>query len=84
MYFLATGRILRPEETAAHVPEEVREFDRLRAEGFIQEVFFLRPGPGVVNVVEAASREDAEAKLAQLPFASLGLMEFELAEVTRH
>ncbi|MEV6897127.1 hypothetical protein [Amycolatopsis sp. NPDC051372] len=37
MHFLATGRILRPKESAAHVPEEACEFDRLHAEGFIQE-----------------------------------------------
>lgn len=83
MLFLATGRILRPNDTAEHMPEEVRVFDELRHEGFIQEVFFLQPGPGVVNVVQAPSLQAAQAELARLPFVSLGLMEFELAEVTR-
>ncbi|MEU4674059.1 hypothetical protein AB0F91_40390 [Amycolatopsis sp. NPDC023774] len=65
------------------MPDEVRAVDELRAEGFIQDMFFLQPRPGVVTLVEAPTREAAETKLGQLPFVALGLMEFDLAEVIR-
>ncbi|MCE7002364.1 hypothetical protein LWC34_05890 [Kibdelosporangium philippinense] len=66
MLFLATGRIVRPEETDAHMEEEVLVFNELKAEGVLQEVYFSQPGPGVVSVVDAPSPDAARAHLHRL------------------
>lgn len=83
MHFLATGKIVHRNGFDENLTAEKRVFDELRAEGVIQEVFVLQPGPGVVNVVAADSPETAHAQLRRLPFVAVGILEFELVEVVR-
>ena len=83
MHFLATGKIVHRNGFDEHLTAEKRVFDELRAEGVIEEVFVLQPGPGVVNLVAADSPETARAQLRRLPFVAAGILEFELVEVVR-
>jgi hypothetical protein len=83
MHFLATGKILHRNGFDEHLAAEKRVFDELRAEGVLQEAFFLQPGPGVVGVIVADSPEAAHAQLQRLPFVATGILEFELVEVVR-
>jgi uncharacterized protein YciI len=83
MYFIASGTVTHPDEAAPHMPEEVRIFNELREQGVVKESFRLAAGSGVINILEAASLEEARAHLGRLPFVALGFMNFEYTEVTR-
>lgn len=83
MHFLATGKILHNNGFDEHLPAEKLAVDELRAEGVVQELYFLQPGPGVVSLIEADSPEAAHAQLRRLPFVTLGIIEFDLVEVVR-
>ena len=81
MFILAIGSLLKPQETAAHMADEARVLAELRAEGLVKQSFRYRDRPGVVSILEAASVDEARAKMGRLPFVRLGITSFELSEL---
>jgi hypothetical protein len=61
--------------------EETRNAWELLKADVVREVYLRKDQPGVVGVLEAATVEEAETTLSQLPFYRHGLIRFELIPV---
>jgi hypothetical protein len=71
----------KPEDIAPHLAVEARRALQFVAEDFVREIYSRRDGKGAVLVVEADSEATARAKLADLPLAKLGMLDFEFYPV---
>ncbi len=84
MKLLAIGRprpgLDAPREIAAHAAAEMQALWELYRGGAVREMY-SPGGPGSVLVLEAASRQDAEAALQALPLVKAGVIEFEVLEL---
>jgi uncharacterized protein YciI len=81
MYVLATTTFTDRSKLAPLIKAEVEHVHQLRHEGVITQAFRRVDGTGAVLVLQVDSLEEAEHKLAQLPFAQAGLMTMEYAEL---
>jgi hypothetical protein len=83
MKMLAIGRLrdgADAHEIAGYAREEMRALWRLYRGEVVREMY--SPGrPGAVLVFEAASPEEVDAALADLPLAAAGLIVFEVIEL---
>jgi len=83
MKMLAVGRLrdgADAHEIARYAREEMRALWQLYRGGVVREMY--SPGrPGAVLVLEAASLQQAEAALADLPLVSAELIVFEFIEL---
>lgn len=84
MKLLAIGRPRPGVETrtaiAPYAADELRMLWAFYADGFVREMH-SPGGPGAVLILEAASVEAAEEKLADLPLIRHQIIEFELIEL---
>jgi hypothetical protein len=80
---LAIGRLRQgvdAREIACHADQEMRALWQLYRDGVVREMY--SPGrPGAVLVLEAEAGKEAEAALAGLPLAAVGLIVFEVIEL---
>lgn len=70
-----------PEDFAPLLPAEAKKALSLFAEDVVREIYSREDGKGAVLVLEAASAEEAQARLAELPLAEAGMLDFELYPV---
>jgi hypothetical protein len=81
---LAIGRPLPAVETrtaiARHAAEELRMLWEFYGNGFVREMH-SPGGLGAVLILEAASLEAAQERLAELPLVGNEIIEFELIEL---
>lgn len=84
MKFLAMSR-RRPGATdaqvAAHAAPEALQAFRLMRTGVFEQLYFSRDWRGAVLLIQAASREDAQAALATLPMVAGGVISFDLYQL---
>lgn len=78
MKFLAmdSGVNVDEQKIEEHIAEDVARVWELYSEGFIREIYQRGDNPFTVLILEAESLEDAQAKLATIPFTKLGITEF--------
>ena len=61
-----------------HLRQEARAVWQLYRAGVLREFYLRQDGPGVVLVFEAPSVDEVRERLAHLPLAQLGLIQFEV------
>jgi hypothetical protein len=84
MKFLALSRRcpgVSDEQVAAHATPEALQAFRLMRTGVFEQLYFSRDWRGAVLVIQAASREAAQAALATLPMVADGLIVFDLYQL---
>lgn len=64
--------------TASLLDQEARAVWQYQQDGFIRQIFFRDDQDAAILIVEAASVEQAEARLRKLPLVDSGLVSFEL------
>jgi muconolactone delta-isomerase len=69
---------LTPDAFKCFSEQEARKAWELHQAGLIRELYFRADQSTAVLVLECASTDEAKAVLAELPFISHGLIEFEL------
>ncbi len=67
-----------------YAKEEARQVWELYQTGSIRELYFRADQHTAVMVLECASIDEAEARLAELPFVREGLIRFELIPLTAY
>ena len=70
-----------PEDFAPHLAAEAKKALQLVAEDFIREIYGRADGKGAVLVVEAADEAEVRRRLAELPLAQRGLLNFDIYPV---
>ena len=84
MKFLALSRRaagVGNEQVAAQGAAEALQAFRLMRAGVFEQMYFSPEWKGAVLVMQAASREEAEAALASLPMVRDRLIEFDLSRL---
>ena len=69
------------EDFAPLLPAESKKALSLLAEDFVREIYSRADGKGAILVLEAAGEDEARARLAELPLAEAGMLDFELYPV---
>ena len=69
------------EDFAPLLPGEAKKALSLLAEDFVREIYSRKDGKGAVLVLEAADEDAARERLAELPLAEAGMLEFEVYPV---
>jgi muconolactone delta-isomerase len=83
VYFHVTGTISDPARLGPFVEDEKRVSLELQDEGSTLIAVRRLDHPGVMLVIEADDREQAEANMARLPFVAEGLMSLDYVQVDR-
>ena len=81
MKFLALSRRVAGvtnEQVAAHAAAEALQAFRLMRDGTFDQLYFSAEWKGAVLILQAASREAAQAALATLPMVRERVIEFDL------
>jgi uncharacterized protein YciI len=81
MLIFARGTIQRVDSVPKFIDEENRVVAELKASGLMKEVYRRAAGPGVINILEAESIEDAQTQMGRLPFVAEGIMTLEYDEI---
>jgi muconolactone delta-isomerase len=68
----------RPEQLTPYLKEEAARAWELHKAGIFRDMNFRTDRPGVVNIVECASVDEAKKVLATLPLAKAGFMTFQV------
>jgi hypothetical protein len=71
-----TGKDIRP-----HIAAEQEVVAKMRAEGFIGDVYLKSDRSGPILILKNTDRVDAKQRLATLPFVQEHLVAFELIEL---
>lgn len=85
MKFLAMSRRVAGvtnEQVAVHAAPEALAAFRLMRNGMFEQLYYSPDWKGAVLVVQADSREQAQAALASLPMARESVIEFDLWQLT--
>ncbi len=69
------------EEFAPLLPAEAKKALSLFAEDVVREIYSRKDGKGAILVLEADDEDAARARLAELPLAEAGMLEFEVYPV---
>jgi muconolactone delta-isomerase len=67
-----------PDKLVPYLKEEAARAWELHKQGIFRDMNFRTDRPGVVNIVECASVEEAKKILATLPLAKAGFMTFQI------
>ncbi len=81
MKFLAMSRRVAgvgPERVAEHAVTEALQAFRLMRSGVFEQLYFSPDWKGAVLVIQAASRDEAQAALDSLPMVRERVIEFDL------
>ena len=81
MIAVARGSITEPDKLGPFIDDEMRIVEQLKAEGVMKALYRRAAGPGVVIVLEGASRDAIREQMSTLPFVREGLMTLEYEEV---
>lgn len=71
-----------PEDFAPLLPAESKKALQLFSEDVVREIYSRQDGKGAILVLEADSEDAARARLAELPLAEAGMLEFDLYPVS--
>jgi hypothetical protein len=80
MNVLAIGQ-LTGKDISPHIPAEREHVAKLRAEGFVQDVFVKADRTGPVLFLNDTDATDAERRLQTLPFIVEDLVTFDFIEL---
>ena len=69
------------EDFAPLLPAEAKKALQLFAADVVREIYSRKDGKGAVLVLEAADEAEARARLAELPLAEAGMLEFDVYPV---
>lgn len=69
------------EEFAPHMEAESKMALGMFAEDFVREIYSRKDGMGAVLVLEAASEDEVNARLGELPLVKAGLLSFDVYAV---
>jgi len=81
IFCIATRADKPAEEFAPHLEAESKKAFTFMKDDFCREIYGRRDGKGAVLVLEADSEDSARARLAELPLAEAGLLNFDLYPV---
>lgn len=70
-----------PDQLAPHLEAEVKTALGFMVEDFVREIYSRVDGKGAILVLEAAGEDEARSRLAELPLARAGLLDFDLYPV---
>jgi hypothetical protein len=81
MKLLVFSKPIPGSDRTRYIDEEEETIERLREQGFIQQIYVRDDGGGAVSVVEAASIDQCLETLHELPFVSNGCITVEAVPV---
>jgi hypothetical protein len=81
MYFLATGVFTDRSKLGPLLQAERDKLHELQREGVVPSAYYRPDGGGVVLILQVPNVEEAHRRMGELPFAKVGLLVFEFAEL---